>query len=121
MHSLRIEPISRSAYPFCRGERAASRRSRRSPPEQAIRTRSLPRAIGDRLRQRVILQIVEQSDIFRMPRDVGDLLRKKPRVDGMAHGTDGRDGEVCLKVTVIVPRERGWPRPEAKSAAARLA
>ena len=40
-HSLRIEPISRSAYPFCHGERGEVGRSR-IPIDRSLRVKVSP-------------------------------------------------------------------------------
>jgi hypothetical protein len=41
--------------------------------------------------------------------DIGDLLGKQARVDGVADGADAGDGEVELEVAVAVPGERRHP------------
>src|SRR4051812_35202259 len=51
--------------------------------------------------------IVEKNLVLSVVRDVGDLVRKQARVDGVDHRSGARDRVVDLEVPVAVPRERG--------------
>src|SRR5258708_9206100 len=59
----------------------------------------------DNAGERLVFEIVEQPDIFRVLRDIDHLLGKEPRIDLMTDGADRGDSEVRLKVTMVVPGE----------------
>ena len=60
-----------------------------------------------RLDQRREGEIEEQVSVLGVVDDVGDLLRKQPRIDRVQHRPRAGDAVVELQVAVAVPRERG--------------
>jgi hypothetical protein len=53
--------------------------------------------------------VVEQYAIFGVASNVGDRLRKQPRIDQMANRADRSRREIDFQVTIIVPRQRRDP------------
>ena len=53
----------------------------------------------------------DDEAVLGMVDDVGQLLGREPDVEGVQDGPHGRDGEIGLQVTLIVPAERADPVP----------
>ena len=53
--------------------------------------------------------VEEQQAVVRVVDDIGHLLRRQARVDGMANGADTGDGVIQLQMAVAVPGQGGDP------------
>jgi hypothetical protein len=61
------------------------------------------------LQQREQSRVHDHHPVFGVARDVGQLVRMEPEVEGMEHRAEQRDREVGLEVAVVVPAQRGDP------------
>ncbi len=53
--------------------------------------------------ERLVFEVVEQPNIFGVSGNIGYLFGEKPRIDRMTDRTNGGDGEVRFKMTVVIP------------------
>ena len=55
------------------------------------------------------MRIDEEDDIARVGDDLGDLIGEEPGIDGVAHASRSRGGEIDFEVPRAVPRQRSDP------------